>query len=32
MDYIEFFARGRTLDNFDLYGDELSPPFQTRLK
>ena len=22
MDYIEIFAQGRTLDNFNLYGDE----------
>ena len=32
MKGIEVFARGRTLQELDLYGDELKPMFQPALK
>lgn len=28
MELLEVFARKRTLDEFDLYGDELTPVYQ----
>ena len=31
MNYLEIFARGRTLLEFDLYGDELKPKLLTKI-